>query len=683
MLKFAVGFLLFMGIAKAELAASKSFFLSSVPKSNLLTTPSQVLIWGSRSYLELLPGQSRNLSFLAYDSGGNQISYSSVSWSSTNPSVANLTAVSSNLATLVGLSSGSTTITVTVDGKTSQSINVVVVPFDSNHMAVAVEGNYVDHPAAMLAAAYNDTTGAIYNFVSSYTSVPHTPSTAFNVSSTYASDYVYYELPTVKTSVQVAAKKGSSTYTTTKGSLSRFEGRKYFLYFPDAGTNSVSINYSDSRFLDYSQDFSVTFWLSSNQPGTVMLQANGQYITSVTDQNISITSSVGTQVLQLPRKQSSYWANIALTYSSASRTLIAYYDGYPIGTFSIPNSPLAQPAPTMFIQKSAGAAARLDELRFWNAALTSSQVASELFSPISLPSTNILASFGFDTGAMPIEVDDNGGAWTINLNSVPVPGSNANVVLAAEVAPLDSMISNSQSYAFKILTSAGYLYVDMASTSAFTYSYELIVSSSECDAPCAVGVDPIRRVRLSPFIKLSPIEPISTFNYTPIDVKIPFDSHSSQIDSRNNIMLAKEVLGSDGTYSISLFQPNEVNMEQGYVRAILDPVGTYFVTLPDYLSAVRAGYNDTNLSPSLSNTGGWRWFNLFTGSVPQYSLNIIGFPSSTTVSCIPPVVGTVSGSTILFTGLPINGSFCEVTYGYNLNGFSTSLTDMIVLYTSR
>lgn len=672
-------FIVIMGTELMPLKASAS----AVPKTNLTTVPTQVLIWGSRSYLELLPGQSRNLSFLAYDGSGNQVSYSNVSWNSTNSSVANLSAVSANLATLVGLSPGTTTITVTVDGTISQSIYVVVVPFDSNHMAVAIEGNYVDHPAAIMAAAYNDTTGAIYNFVSSYTSVPRVPTTAFNVSSTYASDYIYYELPVVKSGVQVVAKQGSNTYTTTKSGVSRFEGRQYFLYFPDAGTNTVSINYSDSRFLDYGQDFSVTFWLSANQPRNVMLRSNGQYVTSVTDQNISVTSDAGTQVLQFPHKQTSYWANIALTYNSATRILIAYYDGYPIGTIAIPNSPLIQPTPTMTIQKSTGGAARIDELRFWSSTLTSSQISSELFNPVSLPSTNILASFGFDTGTMPVETDDNGGMWSIDLNSVAVPGSNANVILAAEFAPLDSIISNTQSYAFKILTSAGYLYADIASTPFFTYSYELIISPSECDYPCAVGTDPIRRVRLSPFIRLSPIEPISTFNFTGIDVKIPFDSHSNQIADRNNVMLAKEVLQSDGTYSISLFQPIEVNIEQGYVRAILDPVGTYFVTLPDYLPAVRAGYNDPNLSPSLLNTGGFRWFNLFTGSVAQYSLNIIGLPNSTTVSCDPPVVGTVSGSTILFSGLPVNGSFCEVTYTYSLNGFSTSLTDMIVLYNSR
>lgn len=661
----------------------------SIPKHNLLTAPNQVLIWGSRSYLELLPGQSRDLSFIAYDVSGNQISYSSVSWNSTNPSVANLTNISSNLATLVGTTSGSTTITVTVDGTISQSITVVVVPFDSNQMAVAVEGNYIDHPGSVLAAAYNNTSGTIYDFVSSYTSVTDVPATAFNVSGTYASDYVYYELPMTKSSVTVAAKQSSNTFTTTKNGLSRFAGRNSFLYFPDAGTNSVAINYSDGRFLDYSQDFSITFWLSANQHQAVALQSNGQYATSITDQNISVTSNAGTQILQFPYKAESVWAHIALTYSTASRILTGYYDGYPIGTITIPNSPLTQPTPTMSIQKLGVAAARVDELRFWNSALTSNQVSSELFNPVQLPSTSILASFGFDTNTMPVETDDNGGAWTININSVAAPGSDANVILAAEATILDSQISNTQSYTLSALPPggdgylSGYLDVNLDSNSASSYSYELIVSSTECDSPCAVGTDPIRRVRLSPFIRLSPIGAISPIDQSPIDVKIPFDSHSSQIADRNSIMLAKEVLLSDGTYYISLFQPTEVNMEQGYVRAFLDPQGTYFVTLPDYLPAVRVGYNDPNLAPVFLGSGGLRWYFLSTGFATQYSLNITsGLPASAAISCDSPVFGTFNNTSISFGGLPSTGSTCAVTYTYNLNGFSTSLTDMIVFQSS-
>lgn len=637
------------------------------PHRNLMTAPNQIVIYPG-AYIELIPNTTYTLWFAAYDVSGGYISCaSSCPWTISNSNVSIISS-GSNYVTIYANSAGSSKIKVNVNGVDSYEIDVVVVPY-TNNLAAAMLGEYFDSPLSNLLVSVNRS--GTFDFKLSY---------SLNPRRTTWGDYLYFEFPISKSSVDIAATKidQSESYSVSKTGLKRFAGRNEFLYLPSEGTGAIPIFFNDDRVIKYNNDFSISFWKTSD--GATNFIFYGDYDTYINKSSINVLTSAGWRSLSFPAKNSENWANIAITYKHSTRLLQAYYDGHYVGSVVIPDAPLSGELTQMKIHKINGNSSSIDELRFWNKELTASQVKDELFTPVSLPSADLLASFSFDSGSQVIQNDDNGGVWSLNLSATNVPGAKSNQILPEKIGEIDTLISKDQAYALELPVDQGKVSVNI-SANTFSADQWFEASVEKCVGVCATSPDIIRKNRLSSAIHVSPFSMVNI----PIELRLPFDSQSRLISDPSQIKIGRSALSITGQVISEVYEPNEVNMELGYASFQIYKGGTYWVMLPEGFSAVT--YTNSDLRKNfISYWGSRSYFVKIPTNENQYQLNSNSSASIEAVICNGVISCYDGGSPtcadsfpITLGGLTLGTNYCQVNYRYYSNPIELGYVDLFVI----
>ncbi len=645
------------------------------PFENLLTVPNQVLL-NSKSYIELVPEQTKTISIHTYDAAGLTVSVTSKTWScSTTPCIVSGSISGSSLTLTAGTSGGTSVIKVTADGVDSQEITVVVKPF-VNHISIAKEGEFFDRTPAQMYVAVDDTAFISYDFNLTYTIAPLR--TSSHNYSDYVSGPIFFELPLSKSTMDAKFEQTNApsvNYSGSKTGLSRFAGRNQILFMPDSGSDEIKISFDDNRFINLDNDFTISLWLNAESG---YLSLNGPYNTEVKDRFITVIGNTSYQRITLrpTSSDSAGWTHIGLTYKASTRTLKGYRDGNLLGSIVVSNSPRSGQTPYIKLGKSYGAAS-FDEIRFWNRELTASEIKSELFTPLSLPSTSLLGSFSFDSGMRHTFGDDNGGSWSLSLSPFGVPSPSGNIIVPVQTGELDELVDHDSSYKNIVQTNDGSVEFALR-PNAFSADEQLEVATYRCLGGCTQGQDSVSQIRLGPVVQIAPI-PIPLKE---VDVKLPFDSSSPLIVAGNQIKVAQVVYRSwDGSSVTQVLEPMEVNMAEGYVRFQASMGGNYWVTQPVGFDAAKVKYANVDIAPSaISYWGSRTFFGYIPASTQQFNLDLASGSSS--------ILGvTCNGQTVSDTSFPItldglNQTLnqCNIIYSAYLSGAYLYYTDIFLIY---
>lgn len=144
------------------------------------------------------------------------------------------------------------------------------------------------------------------------------------------------------------------------------------------------------------------------------------------------------------------WVHLAVTYNSATTTMVLYRNGVAVSTnTSVPNTYVSEPT---FIGSHTGAVSyfqgNIDEVRIWSRALTATELKSTVYRGPAKTATNLTRLYKFNEGSGSTLVDststldgtlNNSPAWVASPiqasnNSLNFDGINDNVVLPHSVS---------------------------------------------------------------------------------------------------------------------------------------------------------------------------------------------------------------------------------------------------------
>lgn len=624
--------------ADGDFSEVKDKVTVAMPLTRLLTTPSQVVI-NDLNYIEIIPTQKLVLDFSAYSGISQLYSFSSVTWNISSSNVT-LFSTSGNAATIQGSTAGDSIISVSVDGKTSQDILIRVLGFSSDAV-VTQRGKFFGSRRSTLCNYINRTVYSAY-----WSFKDDLWNGTGQTSSGEGSDKIGFcrkvSLPVGTSTVNFTATQASTTLSAAKTGIQHFDGRNGFLLINNASTGYQTMNVtgSDERFLRLDEDFSLTFWsyVSANSSVTEVWLNGDIKVGYNMAGDIDILGTGGYTRLFSP-KDSEYrekWHHIALTFSAQSRELKFFIDGEYHASTVIPSTGTSGDQTIQVKGYGPFNINALDELRFWSKALTATEVSSELFSPVSSASPDLLGVFSFDAGFSPEIVSDNGSNWKMNLSSsagakepqVAYPPKN--IISQTIVAGQRTVVNAKVPFAeygraeLEVVVDAG----------DFSTNQMLRVDVGTCVADCAYGASVLRSNRLSPIFHFAAMDvPVS-----PIVARFPFDPRSlSDADLAKIKVVRWNGIGWGDTHSV--FEPLEINKVEGYVRVELggdtEIGGDYWIAVPVGHSGREIQYSNTDLLPNFRPYIGFR---SFAAQVPNatttYTLtSAIGSSAITYVAC--------------------------------------------------
>lgn len=613
-----------------QVEVSAEALVEVTERDSVNTTPTQVLL-NQRNYIEIVPSQAINLDFTAFTGGSVNNTFSTVTWNSSNGNVS-VSSTSTNGATLTGVSVGQSTISVTVDGVTSQTITINVLGF-SGDAVITQRGRFAGNNFSNFCLYLNRlySAGTSYAYSESLTGI----SNGFGIfeSNNYYGDCFSIDLPMAKNLIQISAYRQSDhgdPINYTKSNINYFYGRNGFLYIK--GSSQLNIDYKDSRFVNWDNDFSITYWTLKSHSGIQAIPTiHGNFELGGTGAggSLYVFGANGFSFLNAPSGDDfrNRWVHIGLVYTSSSRELKYYIDGESVGSVVIPTGVLTQSKSLSFGTVSSQPTA-IDELRFWNKAISASEMANELFSPVSESSNDLLAVFNLDAGLDGAQDSANGSGWTYWLSNQG--SSTAPQFRNTPVTLVDQVINASQRTYVETKIPFGEFGRNKVSLlsdpGSFTSNQYVYMQASSCLTGCAGEEYPtgLKSKRYSPYIYLSNIPNL----YKSLTLQIPFDVQSVSVSDLKKL----KVIQLDHFSNAKILEPIETNVFEGYLKVKIISGGQFWVGISDAYQTYMPHLTNADLQP-LGNSDGDR----------SYYTQIPSSQTSYTVTTSSSVYGSISG----------------------------------------
>ena len=652
----------------------------------LSTQPAQVLLY-SRPNPQLTLSQVQYIQYISVDSAGNAYTPQSpaqfVSSDSTIVSISQVSG-STNQCTLTGNAAGTATVKVLIDGIESQSVQVTVLPF-TNNFAVAFDGDFLNSTFSTVYLNYNAASGSNAGIVfNSDASDDQPQANSGAASSTIGMPYPF-DLSNAKQSVNFSAKNLSTGITTSITSpIRKFVGNGGVLQLPQSN-GYANINLSDDRFSKLDRDFTISSWMNPSQPGEGFSDG-GQLLTStvyalaITPAHLILNSKQTTQRLFAPVKPSGAWQNVAVTYVAASRLMSFVVDGKRVGSFTVPNDPRNDLSYNTAVSSSLDMLS-VDDLRFWNRALTESELAAYMFIRPALPSSDLIAEFNFDRADGKVERDANGGASNIVLSTAPVPSANGPRIIFPTGLSIDLPITPSQ-FSQRQLSDGNPSIGIAVDAGVFPSPFLLHVEQRNSYGswqPSDAGFSAIFNSRISSMFHFAPFPSAGI-----AEIKIPFNTYSPLIVDETDVKVA-HISEIGGRSESHILHPLEVNLDSGYVLFQLTEGGEYWVSALTGFNSNLPSYLNPDIVPAPQTEYGYRGFYATVPSgATTYTLTRTMPTSSSTYKfeCPSNSVST-NGNVVTISNLGAGANTCYANNSsiITVNGFSQSYvtTDMIIL----
>jgi len=421
----------------------------------------------------------------------------------------------------------------------------------------------------------------------------------------------------------------------------------------------MKFNIKDNRFVNWDSDFSLTYWTLKNPTGDMMGPVL-QGLASVTTLDnakgkIAVSGASGTKYLNVPVGSdfTNRWTHIGIVYKESVRTLTYYLDGESIGSVSVPSGDLALP-PAVLLASSGSNGTALDEVRFWSKALSSSEMFNELFIPVDVSSSDILAAFSFDSSSDAYQESDNGSGWDYEFEDV-VSSSKPQVRVVPAML-IDDTVKPSGTTTLEAKVPFGQFGSNKVSLQSvigsFAQEKKIVIQASSCLYGCAGEDLPsgLKTKRFSPYIYVSAIADTSYY----LVLQIPIDVQAMSSDELSNLAVIQ--ISQFGL--VEFLEPFEKNVFGGYVKVRVSSGGVFW-----------AGNSSTyqTSAPTFTNA------DLYKNGYQRrtYFAQIDGSQSSYTVTASTPTGIDIAYSGCSGSAYPSSPDFFPITFTNLATGWNT------------
>lgn len=617
-----------------------------IEKSTNRPTATQVVV-NNVDYIEIIPTQEINLHYSVFNNNSIIYSYSTPVWHLSNANVQLVSCVYGSC--LRGVTPGYTDVTVSVDGIHSQTIRLQVLGFTADG-AVTHAGKFIGSRFSNFCYFLNRAEGVYYyKFTNEHRADDVVTYEGEGTDYVGSCDLTYLSTEPGEINFSAARYDLSESFSAKKN-LPMFIGRNGFLNFSSSAFNSfLKVNYADDRFVNWDEDFSITYWTVRNYVGYMVLPiiAGKIQTSSGGAWTLSANNSGTYKYFHYPLNGvKDKWVNVALTYKASTGLMSYYLDGRLIFAQILPTPNLTN---TNEIRMFApGSYSTLDELRFWNKELSATEVSDEMFSPQALDSSSLLAAFSFNNGLDGNLASDNGSDWTYSIESQSSVRSIKGMSQPVKVH--DSEIVANTQYALEMdMPIEGFsdrkLYLSIGAND-FSGNDRLKVEVGSCLRGCVNEQYPekLRKFRYSPLIYIGPLR---NLDYSMV-AKIPFDVNGVSSADLKKIKVIYSGLLNPGT-EYYVFEPKEVNLIDGYVSVDVPFGGVYWVGIPEDHESMLSTYTNADLKPMFIPSYFARTFytqipsaqssySLTTSSSPNYNITYATLTTPSSSGLITPAM---------------------------------------------
>lgn len=574
--KFSGNFVVTYSVEYKNLNLESGRLLVSVANSSRILTVADQVVLDIIDQLETVSGQTTFVPLSVYAGSSKLSSYSTPTWNVTG----GLTVVStaSNGAEIGGTTG---TVTAVVDGVSSQTISISQPAFTtSNELKWIKRGGYVGTSRPNMCYYVNASVGTPFVFLTDKSSYYGITSSGINSSSKVGSCFKS-GIPSNEFLVTSSALNQTTSIQyqpTSPLTFNKFIGRGNFLYFrPDA---KMQIEPDNSHIASWDHDFSITYWTTLDQDGNQLFPNIDSAFKLEATQGVShkfikFTDLVGEQFLSLPVGSDfqDRWINVGITFNSSSKIIKIYFDGKLIGARTLGSPRLSYDSLIDF--HSASYQSSLDEVRFWDKELSSSEVLSEMFSPQSNSSNDLYASFSFDSAGQGNYGSDGSGNWKFHFNSEFRPQFilQPQTLFTGTIPLVGDLVTEFKIPFYEFGNSSFGLIIPQGSAANQPFSVDF--ASCEKDCVDELSQKNLKEKRISPYVFFKPV----MIQVNPFLMKLPFNSMGLTSNDLDKVKIYTSV-DTDPDPDVYMEYPSlAANFQKGSISAAVPVTGTAWASV--------------------------------------------------------------------------------------------------------